>query len=78
MPVTKFDVKQTDEIVEIKVDRLLPNLNGIVKFGWHVVDGDPKHPLDYFYERQRGHAIFEDQDAQCLIKFKLLQVFENF
>ena len=74
MQETKFNVKQTDKTVDITVKRLAPNLTGVVKFGWHVVDGDTTHILDFFYERQRGTVTLKDGQTDCHIVFKLLQV----
>ena len=74
MPVTSYQLKQTDLSTNIPIIRLEPNLDDLVEIGWHVEPVDLYEPIDYFYERQRGKVRLLDGEQEALIKFSLIQV----
>ena len=74
IPVSSYQVKQTELTTEIPVIRLEPNLDDLVEIGWHVEPVDLYEPIDYFYERQRGTVRLVDGSQESRIKFSLIQV----
>ena len=74
IPVTSYELKQTELGTEISVVRLEPNLDDLVEIGWHVEPFDIYEPIDYFYERQRGTVKLPHGSQEASIKFSLIQV----
>ena len=75
LPVTSYELKQTDVSCKISVVRLPPNLDGNLEIGWHVENLDGTgNMIDYFYERQRGVVKMADGDQENSFTFHLIQV----